>query len=217
MTLMTSIFAARLRHLLLGATWAATVSGVAEAQANPDSVKLRNDCRLAAQTIATGHPAPHIEWAFDRIPDCGSEGATALATAIRAHRAMTDTAALDRLTTPTRYIVDAGLFQAALDLLADASASEPARIFAVRSLLWTLGNHVEIYYGNLVGPGMPKCAKSLMTDIPTYRVSPLPVDAKAQIIRSGERLWNAADTPPSLRAAASCLARLGARPPEREP
>jgi hypothetical protein len=45
--------------------------------AQPDErsdAQVRNDCRLAAQVIRTGDPAPHREWAFDIITRCSQSG-----------------------------------------------------------------------------------------------------------------------------------------------
>ncbi|MBA3889800.1 MAG: hypothetical protein H0X64_04650 [Gemmatimonadaceae bacterium] len=44
----------------------------ASPRANPDSVRLRNECRLAAQVLATGKPAPHRAEALALLPVCGS-------------------------------------------------------------------------------------------------------------------------------------------------
>jgi hypothetical protein len=50
----------------------------AQARENTD-VQLRNDCRLAAQVVRTGHPAPHREWAYGIIRQCGESGPPAVA------------------------------------------------------------------------------------------------------------------------------------------
>jgi hypothetical protein len=42
-------------------------------------VRLRNDCRLAAQVVRTGHPSPHREWAYGVIRQCGESGPPAVA------------------------------------------------------------------------------------------------------------------------------------------
>lgn len=44
-----------------------------------DDAKARAECRLAAQAIRTGHPAPHIQWAYSVIGRCEDVGAAVLA------------------------------------------------------------------------------------------------------------------------------------------
>lgn len=50
----------------------------AQGQADPDSVKLRNDCRFAAQVLSTGHPSPHMDEALTTISSCGKEAVSPL-------------------------------------------------------------------------------------------------------------------------------------------
>jgi len=40
---------------------------------------LRNDCRFATQALETGHPAPHVQWAFEFISRCDNSGPATLA------------------------------------------------------------------------------------------------------------------------------------------
>ena len=47
-------------------------------QANPDSVKQRNDCRLAMDFLETGHPSPEWTDALTTIGLCGSQGEATL-------------------------------------------------------------------------------------------------------------------------------------------
>lgn len=44
-----------------------------------NNAHLRNDCRLAAQVIRTGHPAPRLGWAYSIIRLCDQSGPTVLA------------------------------------------------------------------------------------------------------------------------------------------
>src|SRR5919198_688104 len=42
-----------------------------------DDIHLRNNCRLAAQVLTTGYPAPHYGWARDIIRECDQSGGPA--------------------------------------------------------------------------------------------------------------------------------------------
>src|SRR5713226_6496934 len=50
-------------------------------QANPDSIKLRNDCRAAEHVLTTGEPGPLRTDALSIIGLCGREGIPALQAA----------------------------------------------------------------------------------------------------------------------------------------
>ena len=58
-------------------------------------VQHRNNCRSAVQTLRAGRLETKTGWALSIITSCGQDGATALASAVRALRASTDTATLD--------------------------------------------------------------------------------------------------------------------------
>lgn len=60
------------------------VSGPLVAQADERTeARLRNDCRLAAQVIRTGNPAPHRDWAYGVISQCAQSGPAVIAAAWR--------------------------------------------------------------------------------------------------------------------------------------
>jgi hypothetical protein len=110
---------------------------ISTAQASPDSVHHRNDCRLAAQVVASGHPATKRQWAFGTIARCAGAGPV-LAQAIRAHRASVNVVDLDSLTQPTFRLRDADVLRAAMEIAGDRGASSPARVFAIRTLIWSM-------------------------------------------------------------------------------
>lgn len=105
-------------------------------ESNPhDSVQFRNQCRLAAQVIRTGHPAPHRQWASSHITACGGEGGAALAHRLRALRHSFDTAAVRALAAPLSMMRDRHVFEAAMEVGADRRASDVARAYAFRALI----------------------------------------------------------------------------------
>lgn len=62
----------RIRLVAGTATLCAVASPrVVNAQASPDSVQHRNECRLAEQILRTGHPHPHLGDALAILPTCG--------------------------------------------------------------------------------------------------------------------------------------------------
>src|SRR3712207_2660099 len=93
----------RARGVLLPVLCAPVLYAVSvSTQSDPTyAIQRRNDCRLASQTIRTGHPAPKPDWSLGAISTCGAEGGEAIAAALRVARTSTDTVLLDRLKKPT--------------------------------------------------------------------------------------------------------------------
>lgn len=107
-------------------TVALTLCGsTVRAQANPDSVKLRNDCRLAQQVLTTGQPATHRQEALTIIGLCGREGVPALLSTWSSVGA--DRPTLGLLVTSTRAYANQQIVDALLGTL-----NQPARPLEVR-------------------------------------------------------------------------------------
>lgn len=181
-------------------------AGTLRAQVDPDSVRARNECRLASQVIETGQPAPHMDWALSTIRSCGPDGAAALARAVLAHRTSTDSAVMGRLTRPTQYMVDGEIFDVAYRVASDPDASTVARVFAVRTLIWTLAPGRDLTYDDLTGVGgQGNCAGGFSTHIDPEPGSPLPEDHEQRIRDLAVRLTEGDAAPPEVRSAAVCL------------
>lgn len=183
------------------------------AQANPDSIHWRNQCRKAIRVIETGHPAPHESWAVDYIASCGASGARAIATAMDNLRASADTALLNQLTQPTRRLHDATVFHAAMEIAADASASVPARVFSLRSLLYFVAPNQDPAYDELLAAtpeGLPRSCgvgRFVTHSIPEVGV-PLPSDFRARMQNLAGTLVQDSAVPLDVRAAALCVKSL---------
>jgi hypothetical protein len=181
------------------------------AQANPDSIEHRNDCRLAVQVVTTGRPAVKTDWAIRQMRTC-PEAATELATALRAARTRHDTVALNRLTEPADWLRDGSIFSAAMDVLRDRTASPVARVYATRVLMWAYVPGEEIRYGHLVdvdGDGDWTCGglgPSLHGEL--VRAAPLPAGWVGQGQTLGRSIALAPDEPAPVRQAATCLAMV---------
>lgn len=178
-------------------------------QANTDSVKHRNDCRLAAQTVTTGRPAVHMDWALRIIRTCPRAGGD-LARTLSELRTSSDTGVLKRVTAPTDWLIDGRIVEAALAILKDRGASMDARIFAVRPLIWSLSPGGQVEYGHLFdadGDGRWSCGglgPSLHGEV--TRGEPLP-SGWVERVHSVARAIHANPAEPTrIRQAAGCLA-----------
>jgi hypothetical protein len=174
-------------------------------QANPDSVKHRNDCRLATQVLTTGHPAAKYQWALDKSWTC-PEAAPAIAQRLESHATSRDTAALNALTAPTMYLRDGRIFAVALRIAGSKAASPEARVFAVRTLIYALRPDGQITYAALITPdafcygGGPSFHQKFTQG------SPLPSDYVQQVNAVGQRLMRDSSEPAVIRRVGRCAA-----------
>lgn len=105
-------------------------------QDRPGEVALRNDCRLAQQVLIHGQPANKYDWALSFVENCGTEGATAIASELREFRHLNGrTVHLDQLVEIAQRMIDPELLSAARDIAADEQSGEAARIHAIRLLV----------------------------------------------------------------------------------
>lgn len=180
----------------------------ATAQANPDSVHLRNDCRLAHQVLTTGNPRPRMQWAAEQITRCPQVGAT-VADALLRHRTSTDTTELYWLTNPANSLQDGRTFQAASAVLADRAASPQARVYAARVLYWLLYPSAGVYYGTLTdtnGDGHWPCVQfGGSSHLELVRGAPLPPNWRDELRRSATTIMRDQSQPAPVRESAICL------------
>ncbi len=94
--------------------------------------KLRADCRLAAQTLETGHPSPLWGRAVETIRRCDQTAGAALAVVWRQPPA--DSASLEDLFFSSARVRDQRIFLATMAMARDVTASWWPRATALRVL-----------------------------------------------------------------------------------
>ncbi|HLA89901.1 MAG TPA: hypothetical protein VJL28_05695 [Gemmatimonadaceae bacterium] len=97
-----------------------------------ESVQLRNDCRLASQTLENGHPAPKSDWALQVIRDCEESAGAALQRVWAAPPA--DSAALEPLVEASGAMRDQRIYEAVAAVARNAGAAQVVRLSALRVL-----------------------------------------------------------------------------------
>jgi hypothetical protein len=101
------------------------------AQSEGQDRHVRNDCRLAAQALETGHPAPHYEWALEFIAKCEETGAPVLAAL---WRSAADTEHLNRLFVSSYLLRDARVTDAVTQAAQNRALPRLVRLNAIRVL-----------------------------------------------------------------------------------
>lgn len=117
--------------LILTITVAITQGRSLEAQTERQDPHVRNDCRLAAQVLETGHPAPHYEWALEFIAKCEETGAPVLAAL---WRSAADTEHLNRLYVSSYLLRDARITDAVTKVAQNRALPRLVRLNAIRVL-----------------------------------------------------------------------------------
>jgi len=177
------------------------------AQANPDSVHHRNNCRLAEQVLSTGHPAPREEWALGIVWNCRDAGPV-LATRLTDARASTDSAYLNALTAPLIQIRDGQVFAAGLALAGDRAASLPARVAAIRAVMYAVRPGGYVNPAALADPRAVNCFGTPSPHSEVLNGAPLPSDYLDQARALMSRIASDHSEAEGIRHAAQCAVFL---------
>jgi hypothetical protein len=111
-----------------------------------------DDCRLAAQVLRTGDPAPRREWAMDAIRRCDASGPAVLASVWR-EAAPSDTTGLGLLFNATRDFNDRRVVEAVSDVARRREVPETTRIYAFALLFNYAAPGRYIIIQQLLQPG----------------------------------------------------------------
>lgn len=184
------------------------IPACASAQANPDSVHHRNDCRLAAQVLRTGEPSTKTEWAWTTAQTCQRIGAAG-AAALQRLRASSDTASLESLVTLSRRLADDDLLGAALEVASDAAATPAARVAALAVILYQVTDHTGAEYRDLleVPPPGHWCELGFYPRTAVVMQGKQLRTGASDLALSSAVAIEASQAPAVVQAAADCLGR----------
>jgi hypothetical protein len=125
----------RTAFLLIGALILPSVLIAQDAEEMLRAVTARHEaeCRQAHEVLTRHERHPRTEWAVQRVQSCGAMGGEALAAALRRHRhAGEPSAALEQVARMSLLLIDASIFEAALEIAGDPGAGVAARVQAIR-------------------------------------------------------------------------------------
>jgi hypothetical protein len=140
--------------------WAVAIfsSPMAAQAGQANDVQERNDCRLAAQVIRTGNPAPHRDWAYSFITGCAEEGPAVIVEQWRT-QSTPDERALQRLMTTSAYLRTRAVFEAVSAAAADRARGHVIRIHALGMLYNYAAPQWWISTGDLLRPRENRLAR----------------------------------------------------------
>lgn len=116
----------------------------AQAASPAKEAQGRNDCRLAAQVVTTGQPAPHREWAYTVIQGCEDAGPASIAALWTGSRRLVQEE-LPLLVRATRGMRDARIYAALRAFAETPSTDSDARLHAL-ALLIVYANPVALIF-----------------------------------------------------------------------
>jgi hypothetical protein len=179
-------------------------SAYAQEPAERDDVHLRNDCRLAAQVLATGQPAPHYPWALGFISRCDDSGPAALA-ALWTGLSETDGPALESIAFHTSRLRDQRILEVVLRVARDGGRPARTRLAALQ-VLASYFDTAYVTLETLEAPPPVAVLTRLIDFVPSDGSQPLAAGAP-QTIRAELETLGQADPDPVIQRAAQFVAR----------
>lgn len=174
-------------------------------------------CEAAAKVIAKGHPATTDDWAFVELRGCGRAGARAFADGLGHYAGERDIDVLRRFMDRVDDWRDASIFDAALAMATNASATPQARVYAVRHLIALLIPQRHFLYDGLAkgldsvrapdgGLRFNLACQSIVTAEHSGTLSgdPLPPGYEARIRATLRSIADSPSTPAPVRNASRC-------------
>lgn len=206
--------------------------GIGRAQAQERPQATLQTCRQAATVLRAydeaalrsgghavegGGKSEERQMAAAQLLRCGAFGGTTAAWTIRQSRMLSDTAVLKKLVGPFRNFRDTAVVSAVMNVADDATASVPARVFALRAI-WVLrtGRYWIAYDWLLPGPDSDpttpraSCGVGVVVSdaTPLWEVGVEPPVGFEQSLRLfAQNLAFDRSQPDGVRAAALCAAR----------
>jgi hypothetical protein len=194
-----------IKHLpavvVLALTMAACGPTPGTSQVSPDSVKHRNDCRLAFQVVTDGQPANRRQWALGLLPTCGTVGGEAVSGVLRRSRgAAVPSPELEAAVMLASVLHDARIFATAREIALDRGAGRVARIQALRVIYFQTGRgFADPYESFLQGEQLTYMP---LSDYPYTVGEPLPADVAEQAESVAQQILGTPDLDADLCAAA---------------
>lgn len=138
--------------MVVGSLGVSAWPGGLSAQQDPEAsrVQHRNNCRLAAQILTTGHPRNRRDWALDYAGNCANDAPAAIA---KVWQEITGSdAGLDRLVVSSMYVRDRRIYDQVHATATDLDRPVNVRTAAMEVLVKYVDPESSIRPGELVPP-----------------------------------------------------------------
>lgn len=188
---------------------AGSIAGGGVSNGNSQVSNPEHDCKRAIETVAKEKPDKKEEWAWATLLGCGAAGGVAARDAWWLQtRAETDTSQLKALYSRLWSFRDAALFDAAQDILIDASASAQSRVYSAMLLLVQVFDTEYPEYIDFISTGTYSvCQIDNVFDRVIVTGSALPSDARQRLSVVAQGISYDASAPTIMQSAARCVAQ----------
>lgn len=169
-----------------------------------EDVHVRNECRLAAQVLTTGEPAPHYRWALGYVIRCDESGPPALAT-LWGRLSDPDRDDLEFLSYNTSRLRDQRILEAVVTVAQDPGRHTLVRLAAFQVLV----SYFDTGYVSidaLEAPPAVRVMPRMIDFVPSDGAEPLRSDAEETILAVMQDLAQG-DPDPTVQRAAEFVAR----------
>jgi hypothetical protein len=203
--------------LSLGLAAAPPASG----QSTPRTIALSKECEQALRLAVQGHlrreedeqwdrkhggGRSKTDWMWAILPHCGKAGGVAGAGMWTATRAVSDTTRLAETYAGLWRFRDAAVFNAAVMLAADPSATTPSRVFSTMLLVAQLFDQLDPAYREFIATGRyDVCRIGGVVDRSISLGAPLPADARMRARTLARALVADPGAPRDVQNAGRCL------------
>ena len=183
-----------------------SIAGAGVSNGNAQVDKQKHDCTRATQIVEKGKPDKKEEWAWATVLGCGTAGGVAAHDAWLQTRAKTDTIQLEALYRRLWSFRDAALFDAARNIMTDASASPQSRVYSAMLLLVQVFDRRDPEYSDFVSTDTYSvCRVASVYDRVIVTGSALPADARRQLHAAAQVILSDASAPIIVQSAARCV------------
>lgn len=202
---------------------------VGAARTDAQAGHTAHDCSKAARIVARGHPVKKEDWAWSMLLVCGAQDSEAAHDAWLQQRSVSDTVQLEATYARLWSFRDAGLFDAAASIAADAAATPQSRVYSMMMLLAQLLDDTYPTYDFFISTGpFDVCRQSSVADRTIAVGTPLPSSDRQRARTLAKSLAADESAPAIVRSAGRCLdqalwiddqvqAAKPIRPPSRQP
>lgn len=195
-----------MRHIMfLGLAATLCAVGPLSAQVNPDSVKLRNDCRLYRQILLTGEPATHRAEALERVNLCG-DAPSIFVDWLGSLSTATDPGQFADFRSEVSGVRDGQLFARALAMAQDRGVSSTARVVSLLVVLDQQGYSWSATFSNVTTRGR-YCGLGPVSGVDTRVLTALPADYLERSLDVTGQLASDSTESTIVRNAAACVNR----------
>jgi len=167
---------------------------------------VAHDCAHATAIVRRGSPSLPDEWAWARVYGCDEAGRAAVRDAWESLRSETDTTRIAAVYNRLWSFRDGALFDVLRSTFMDGAASPQVRVYSAMFLVGQLLDHDDPDYATFSATTPDQvCVADVVSDRSISTGTPLPSDARNQVMSAAADVLSDAGAPAAVKNAAHCV------------